>query len=453
MRLSLCMIARDEEPFLPACLESVSGVVDEIVLVDTGSTDATIRIALAFGARVERLPWADDFSAPRNLAVDRARGDWILQLDADERLAPGARQGLRAVMARPEVDLGMLLLHEASRVDASLADVVSGAARVGEPMRLPRLFRRLPGLRYRGLVHETVDEWLAERGGVATDVAADIVHLGGIPEVRAARGKDERNLRLMELRCRMEPGSIAPIAFLAAHLYQSGRIEEAGAAVERGWAIRESQPRTRSVHLLAVLRAQVASASGLPEVVLETAAEAERREGPTSDLRYLAGCALELQSLRVTGEEARRKLAAAVEAYRVALLPRPGESAFRVVPGSSCWAARVRLGTALLRLGEPGPAAEEFRAAAAKAPDPLESRLGEAEAMLDGGDAPGAIRALMPLLGPRPDGWILAAAASLAAGGAGVARDLLAGAEMRIGAGLVAPHRVARARALAGALA
>jgi tetratricopeptide (TPR) repeat protein len=356
-------------------------------------------------------------------------------------------------MARPDVDLGMMLLHEASRVDARLAEVVSGAARVGEPMRLPRLFRRLPGLRYRGLVHETVDEWLSERGGVATDVAADIVHLGGIPEVRAARGKDERNLRLMELRCRMEPGSIVPIAFLAAHLYQAGRIEEAAEAVERGWAIRESQPRARSVHLLAVLRAQVASASGLPEVVLETAAEAERREGPTSDLRYLAGCALELQSLRVTGEEARRKLAAAVEAYRVALLPRQGESAFRVVPGSSCWAARVRLGTALLRLGEPGPAAEQFRAAAAKAPDPLESRLGEAEAMLDGGDAPGAIRALMPLLGPRPDGWILAAAASLAAGGAGVARDLLAGAEKRLGAGLVAPHRVARARALAGALA
>src|SRR5438552_2548557 len=91
--LTAAMIARDEERHLPACLASLADVVDEVVLVDTGSVDRTVEIARAHGATVLHHSWSDDFSAPRNLGLDNARGRWILYIDADERLRPVARSG------------------------------------------------------------------------------------------------------------------------------------------------------------------------------------------------------------------------------------------------------------------------------------------------------------------------------------------------------------------------
>jgi tetratricopeptide (TPR) repeat protein len=93
MRLTLTIIARDEEAFLPGCLASVRGIVDEIVLVDTGSTDRTREIARAAGARVLRRPWRDDFAWARNEALRVATGDWILFLDrVHEQILPSLRR-------------------------------------------------------------------------------------------------------------------------------------------------------------------------------------------------------------------------------------------------------------------------------------------------------------------------------------------------------------------------
>ncbi|MBW2130791.1 MAG: glycosyltransferase family 2 protein, partial [Deltaproteobacteria bacterium] len=84
--VSLCMIVKNEETTLPRCLESVRGAVDEMIIVDTGSTDSTREIARRYGAEVFSTQWKNDFSFHRNQSIARAKGRWILQLDADECL-------------------------------------------------------------------------------------------------------------------------------------------------------------------------------------------------------------------------------------------------------------------------------------------------------------------------------------------------------------------------------
>ncbi len=86
--LSLCMIVKNEEKHLARCLSSVKDVADEIVIVDTGSTDKTIEIAESFSAKIFHFDWVNDFSAARNFALSKCTGDWILYLDADEELNP-----------------------------------------------------------------------------------------------------------------------------------------------------------------------------------------------------------------------------------------------------------------------------------------------------------------------------------------------------------------------------
>src|SRR5262245_2807085 len=109
MKVSLCMIARDEAGHLAACLSTVTGLVFEIVVVDTGSTDETRAIAEGFGARVVAFPWDDDFAAARNESIRRARGAFIFWLDADERVPEASRAELAALFGALEPKSGYLL--------------------------------------------------------------------------------------------------------------------------------------------------------------------------------------------------------------------------------------------------------------------------------------------------------------------------------------------------------
>jgi len=103
-RISLTMIVKDEQENLPKCLASVVGLFDEIVVVDTGSTDRTREIAREFGARVFDFVWVNDFAAARNAALARATGDYAFWLDADDVLDPPQRDALSGLLAslRPD---------------------------------------------------------------------------------------------------------------------------------------------------------------------------------------------------------------------------------------------------------------------------------------------------------------------------------------------------------------
>ena len=142
LTVSLCMIARDEEEWLPRCLESVYGHVDEIILVDTGSEDRTIPIAHGFGARVHRHPWEQDFSRHRNQSLSYASGDWILILDADEELFSEDAARIRNVVGETSRDYLFLQGYDLDR---------NGAVR--GVFNQIRLFRNRMGIHYEGRIH------------------------------------------------------------------------------------------------------------------------------------------------------------------------------------------------------------------------------------------------------------------------------------------------------------
>ena len=140
-RLSVCIIAKNEEQFIAQCLQSIQGLAAQVVLVDTGSTDRTVEIARELGAEIHAFAWRDDFAAARNAALQQATGDWILMLDADEEL-PAAQH------ARLAQDMG-----QTNALAFRLPLVNAGRENEGRSM-VPRLYRNLPGAFYRGRIHE-----------------------------------------------------------------------------------------------------------------------------------------------------------------------------------------------------------------------------------------------------------------------------------------------------------
>jgi glycosyltransferase involved in cell wall biosynthesis len=109
--LALSMIVRDAAALLPACLSSIRGLVDEMLIADTGSTDDTMAIAREFGAQVFSIPWANDFAAARNLSLGRTKSDWILSLDADEHLDSEAARQIPPLLRKQNIAGYQVTIH------------------------------------------------------------------------------------------------------------------------------------------------------------------------------------------------------------------------------------------------------------------------------------------------------------------------------------------------------
>ncbi len=166
MTLSACIIARNEEQNLPDCLASV-GFCAEIVVVDSGSSDATVQIAKAAGAHVVEQPWLG-FAAQRNVALDHASGAWVLEIDADERVSPRLRVEIERFLANAPADIDL--------VGLPLREVLVGHA-LGPSGKYPKYRHRL--LRRGSYRHDearTVHEGFIPQG-VVQPLAGDLVHL------------------------------------------------------------------------------------------------------------------------------------------------------------------------------------------------------------------------------------------------------------------------------------
>lgn len=157
--ISLCMICRNEERTIFRCLHHVADFVDEIIIVDTGSTDRTVERARRFTDRIFDVPWADDFSAARNHSLAQARGEWILILDADEVVYAAELAALEALVHTDGVTGVVLDRHEFEVNYDRLAfddDIPWPRIETRVEPKL-RLVRNTGSLRFVGRIHESLD--------------------------------------------------------------------------------------------------------------------------------------------------------------------------------------------------------------------------------------------------------------------------------------------------------
>jgi len=193
--ISLCMIVKNEEKNLPECLENIKDVVDETIVVDTGSSDNTIEVAKRLGARVYHFKWCDDFSAARNESIRHATGDYIIYLDADDRIdKENAEKLLRLKRDLPE----------AKDMAYSLKIVLPSPKGLSNSAYQFRLFPNLPGIQFERPIHEQITPSLKRKEikGIFSDIS--IQHMG-YREPWLLRAKAERNLRILQRELAKDP--------------------------------------------------------------------------------------------------------------------------------------------------------------------------------------------------------------------------------------------------------
>ncbi|HXX63628.1 MAG TPA: glycosyltransferase [Bacteroidota bacterium] len=236
--ISLAMIVRNEARYLPGCLESVRGIVDEIVIVDTGSTDGTPEMAAELGARVYSFPWNDDFAGARNESLSHCRCEWILVLDADERLAAGQKEPVRQCARARGAVAHTLLVKGTATLPAGPSTQV---------MPFERLFRNVPGIRFEGTVHEQVASSIRRMGGVVSPSSIVIEHLGYAQGPEALERKAERNRRLLLARLAKSPNDAYACYHMGNMAAMFQQYEDARSYLRRALAADGLPPPLRAV--------------------------------------------------------------------------------------------------------------------------------------------------------------------------------------------------------------
>jgi len=228
MDLSLCMIVKNEEACLPQVLESVQPIVDEMVILDTGSSDRTIDIATDYGARVYHFQWCNDFSAARNHALRYVRGKWVLVLDADEVLTPEIIPEIQQAI-KSDRNLVINLIRQEVGATQSPYSLVS------------RLFRHHPDIYFSRPYHSIVDDSVSQLlqrepdWQVISLSTVGILHYGYQPGAIAALDKYTRAKTAMEGFLADHPNDAYLCSKLGALYVQIGQMEEGITLLKRGF--------------------------------------------------------------------------------------------------------------------------------------------------------------------------------------------------------------------------
>jgi tetratricopeptide (TPR) repeat protein len=216
-RVSLCLIVKDEETNLGDCLRSAADLFDEVIVMDTGSTDRTREIAAELGAKVFDFPWCDDFAAAHNACLDHATGDWIFWMDADDRLDEPNCRKLAALLGS---------LGDEHVAYAMKCLCVGRDNRPGTAVDHVRLFRRRPDVRWEFRVHEQILQAVRQSGGriLWSDV---VIHHVGYQDPALRRRKLERDLRLLRIEDAEHPDHAFTLFNLGSVYLDLGRPADA----------------------------------------------------------------------------------------------------------------------------------------------------------------------------------------------------------------------------------
>ncbi len=337
LTLSLCMIVRDEEEMLPRCLETIAPVVDEIVVVDTGSRDATIEIARSFGARVIEHEWTDSFAEARNISFDAATGAWLMFLDADEVLVSEDAEQLRALTGHTWREAFYLV------ETSSLGETGDGFASTDNVLRV---FRNRPQYRFEGRVHEQITHNLPVYApGRVQQTTVRIRHYGYLEAVRSSKAKSQRNIDLLRKQADERP----PDAFLHFNLGSEYAADGDTAAAltqfERAWSMIVAQGGGVDYRYVPPLVARLVEAmrhSGRLDDAASLAAEGLRRYPGFTDLVFAqARIAFESGAF----DDAR-------EHYRRCIALGDAPARYRPIVGSGTYLPRIALAELALNDGD-----------------------------------------------------------------------------------------------------
>lgn len=218
MKISLAMIVKNEEDVLRECLNSVRSIVDEIVLVDTGSEDNTINIAKEFGANLYRLDWGNDFSLARNFAAEKCTGDWILVLDADETVCVGNKETLINFAVDNPNGIGKIEI---------LSKFLENDEVSFSKEWVSRFYPK--GILFKGYVHEQLDTT-----NPRINMSFRVNHSGYFK-----KDKSERNLQLLFKELENDPGDHYILYQIARTLHVAKRYLEASEYFERCYKLNE----------------------------------------------------------------------------------------------------------------------------------------------------------------------------------------------------------------------
>ncbi len=350
--VSACLIVKNEAANLPRCLASLRGQVDEIVVVDTDSTDETVAIAERAGSepgappvRLGHYAWTDDFAAARNAALALATSDWVLVIDADEELVVKDGPRWRKALGAEGVAYGLRLVNvgPAGTVESEVADAL-------------RLFPRRPEIQFEGRLHESVERALHAAGlRILTTAAAELRHHGYQPAAMPA--KAERNRRLAEAAAAEHPDDPLPWLYTAQSAWLARDADGVIAAVARA---REALAAGGSL----AARQRVGMA------LVEAWARLARGEGEAADAIFAGALAEAPHHPELRYERGRRRVdagdaAGAMEDFQACLRARTAKDrAGAMRTGVTGYLAHMELIGILAGQGEMARAAKHAAAAA-----------------------------------------------------------------------------------------
>ena len=229
--LALCMIVKNEEEMLGGCLESIKEWVDEMIVVDTGSTDNTKQIALDHGAKVFDFEWINDFAAARNFSKAQTQCDYVIALDADERFNTPEGRILREELNSQDSMVCFIRLSEADSITDTVEEVLLKGERDGSFTFLPRILKNVEGNDWVGRVHEGPLDTLG-----AKFIEVSFVHLGADLDYRKSKNKSQRNLALLEQVYAEDPNQFPLFySYLALERREVGDNDGFFEALEIGW--------------------------------------------------------------------------------------------------------------------------------------------------------------------------------------------------------------------------